>query len=174
MHHTNDERTRQLVEADAADMVVEPGLRRLIVAVSVRERPVAVAVTVHVVAVLVRMRVLLGALAELVAHVLHEGRQIPESEHHQHERDRHLHRQADCGRDHHTEEDDGASDDGDREGMAHAPQTADQDAGPQPSLSRDDRADGDDVIRVRGMTHAEQEAERNHGGRCHAAHPTSR
>ena len=157
-HH---ERADDLVDAEPAEPSIEPGLRRPFFGMPVILRPVSVPVTVHVVAVSVRVSVRRGAPAELVANRLDESGEVPQPEHDQHEGRRHLHREAEGGRDHDAEDDDRAADDDDGQGVAESPQAADQHAAAQRPLPRHDRADGDDVIRVRGVAHSEEEPERD-------------
>jgi hypothetical protein len=94
--------------------------------------------------------------------------QAPQAERDEHQRHRHLHRETERGRDHDAEDDDDASDHEDRDGMADAPHGPRHDAGAQRPLSRDDRADGDDVVGVGGVAHSQKEAEEHvRGGGDH-------
>jgi len=84
----------------------------------------SVTVAVHVVAMPMRVSVRSGAPAELVANRLDEPGEVPQPEHDQHEGHRHLHGQAEGGRDHDAEDDDRAADDDDGQGVAEPPQAA--------------------------------------------------
>ena len=66
-------------------------------------------------------------------------------------------------RDHHVEQDDGAAHQHDGHGVPDAPQAPDQSGAPGAPLPAHDRGDGDHVVGVRRMSHAEEEAQHDHG-----------
>jgi len=89
-----------------------------------------------------------------------EAGQIEGSEQNEHEADGELHREAEAGRDNEGEEDDSRADGEDCDGVADAPERADDGCASEPLFAGDDGGDGDDVVGVGGVAHAEEEAER--------------
>src|SRR5438045_2321854 len=78
---------------------------------------------------------------------------------------------AEPARDHHAEDDDRATHGDDGQGVADAPEHADERGGADPSLPGDDGGDGDHVVGIGRVPHAEEEAEENdrhRGGHAHS------
>lgn len=74
--------------------------------------------------------------------------QVQDSEQDQHEADGKLHGEADAGRDHQIEENDGGSDQNDREGVSDAPENSDQSGVADILLAAYDRADRDYMVGI--------------------------
>ena len=89
--------------------------------------------------------------------------QIHDSEHDEQSRHRELHREPHARGDRELEENDRAADEENRRGVPGSPERPDGRRSPDRARPRDDRGDRDDVVGVRRMTHAEEEAEREHG-----------
>ena len=85
--------------------------------------------------------------------------QRQQAEQDEHDPDGELHGEAHARRNHHAEQDDRAADDQDRERMPDAPGAADQRRAAQRALTADDRGDGDHVVGIGGVAHAEEEAQ---------------
>ena len=80
------------------------------------------------------------------------------SQNDQHRRDTHLERQADRWDNGELEEHDGAANDHDGQRVAYAPQRSDSARTQDRAFSADDGGYGHDVVRIRRVTHSEQEA----------------
>ena len=97
--------------------------------------------------------------------------QVEDPESDQHERDDKLHRQADRRRNDNIEADDEDADDDDGDRVSQAPQGADERRVNEPPAAVQDRGHGDDVIRIGGVAHAQQESESGQGDEL--GHPSS-
>src|ERR1700741_1252120 len=109
------------------------------------------------VSVRVRMR---SARAEILRDPAHHAGKIQYAQKNEHEADRKLHRKAEARRNNDAEQNDERSDQKDCDGVAESPKDADERRAPDCALAADDRGDGDDVIGVRRMAHAEKESQR--------------
>src|SRR4029077_5930899 len=74
-----------------------------------------------------------------------------------------FHREADTRGNHPAEKYDSASHHENRKRMADAPERANRRGVAHFLVARDNRRDGDHMIRISGMAHAEKEAERDDG-----------
>src|SRR5919197_2658747 len=94
--------------------------------------------------------------------------EVHHAEQDQHHPHRQLEHQGEPRRNRPTQQDDARADSENRERVANAPERADgRGAAPVP-MAGDDRRDGDDVIRIGGVPHAEEETEENDGQQiCH-------
>jgi hypothetical protein len=81
----------------------------------------------------------------------------------QHDADRKFHRQTESWWDDDPEQDDRRTDPHHRDGMSHAPGSADQCRARQATLAADDRRNSDHVVGVGRMSHPEEEAEKQEG-----------
>jgi hypothetical protein len=143
----DDERPSPLVERPSSEFAIGEGHGGIGAAVGVG---------------LVRrgMGVLWGGGLSLPLELTVEADQIEGAEQNEHEADGELHRQTEAGRDDQGEEDDSRSDGEDSDGVADAPEGADDGCASEPFFAGDDGGDGDDVVGVGGVAHAEEEAER--------------
>jgi hypothetical protein len=167
VHNTHSERTYELVEADASKVAIEPGQGRVLGIVVVSRRMVCVPMQIDVIAVHVRMRVRLylsaGRGRKTLVDPMEETSQVHDAKENQHQRNGKLHGQTDsCGNDP-SEEDDGPTDGDDCECVADPPQRANQGSVLDCTVARDDRGDGDDVVRVGGVAHPEEKTQRDDG-----------
>jgi hypothetical protein len=110
-----DERPHGLIEAEAAEMAVEPTERRLRRRVRMRFGVVLVRMSVNVIAVAVRVRMGCAGNSsdgrKRLRHPLEYAGEVQEAQKDQHQADRKLHREADARGNHPAEEDDSASHD---------------------------------------------------------------
>ena len=168
MHYAHHERAEHLVEPEAAEAPVEARDRRVVLGMPVGRRRLPVGVAVRVVTVPVGMDV---HRRRDRGDPAHDPRHVEKAEQDQHERHRELHGEAEPGRDHHAEDDDRAAHGDDGQGVADAPEHADERGGADPSLPGDDGGDGDHVVGIGRVPHAEEEAEENdrhRGGHAHS------
>ncbi len=86
---------------------------------------------------------------------------MPEKD--QHQTDGEFHRESYAHGDGEPEEDNSSADQEDRERMAYAPKDADQRGLHDGALAANDGGDGDDVIGIGGMAHAEDKTDRENG-----------
>ena len=167
MNEPNDQGSEKLVDTQARQPPVQLRYRRLVVAVPMLSGFSPGQVAVHVLAVSVQMRVEAICSAPTQrshpADLLDDPCQVPHAENNQHQGNGHFHRKAEPRRDHDGEEDDSPADRHDRQCMPHSPQAADQEGRSDRRLAGYDRADGDHVIGVCGMAHAEKEAQQGQG-----------
>ena len=84
--------------------------------------------------------------------------QVQHSEQDQHEADGEFHGEADARRDHQIEENDGCSDQNDRDGVSDAPENPDQSGVVDILLAAYDRADRDYMVGISCVPDAQQEA----------------
>ena len=92
--------------------------------------------------------------------LLAEASQIENAEEDEHDADGKLHGEAETGRDDEREEDDGGADGEDGQRVTGSPERSDQRCARKAALAGDDGGDGDHVIGISGVPHAEEEAER--------------
>ena len=100
---------------------------------------------------------------EFFAEVFGDAGEIQDAEEDQHQADGKFHRQADAGGDGEAEEDDGGADDENRQCVADAPEDADPAGFQDGAFAADDGGDGDDVVGIGGVAHAEDEADAENG-----------
>ena len=96
---------------------------------------------------------------ETCGDLLHDACEIEQAEHDEHDRDAELHRQTGARRYLHAEEDDERAHNKDGHGMAKAPYGTDEGGVADASLLADDGGDGDDVVGVSRVPHAEHQAQ---------------
>ena len=89
----------------------------------------------------------------------HDAGKIQNSEEDEHQADGELHGEADASGNDDAEEDDGGADGENRERVAESPENADEGGVADAALAADDGGDGDDVVGIGGVTHAEEETE---------------
>jgi len=88
----------------------------------------------------------------------HSAGQVQDAEQDQHESDGEFHGEADAGGDGESEQDDAGADCENGERVTDAPKDADPASFCDGAFAADDGRDGDDVVRVGGMTHAEEKS----------------
>src|SRR5262249_26380035 len=88
---------------------------------------------------------------------------IPYAQDDQHQPHGKLHGKPDARRNHQAEKNNGGAYQEDRQRVTHAPNCSNHRRAADIALAADDRTDGDDVIRVRGMTHPEKKSQRDDG-----------
>ena len=96
---------------------------------------------------------------EALGHAAQATGQVQDPQADEHDRHRELHGQPDGGRDDHVEHDDQHPDDDDRDRVPEPPQRADQGRVRESPAAVQDRGDGDHVVGIGRVAHAEQEAE---------------
>jgi hypothetical protein len=98
---------------------------------------------------------------EIVCDPLQDASEIQDAEQNQHKSHRQFHREADTNGNDRAEQDEFSANEEDREGVADSSEGADSDGVLDGAIARDDGGDGDDVIGIGGVAHAEEEAERD-------------
>lgn len=89
--------------------------------------------------------------------------EIQNAEENEHQPHGKFHGQADTRRDDDVEENDGGADKDDGDGVAESPKSADEGGFRKRAFAADDSGNGDDVIGIGGMAHAEEEADGENG-----------
>src|SRR5574341_202548 len=168
MDDADDDGANDLIESESAERPVEPSLRRGIVSVAMIFRAVTMSVAVNIVAVTMRMDMVNSTFAsstraESLVDPALDSFQVQKSQDDQHQGHGELQREAEARRDHGAEDDHHAAGQNDREGMAKSPEHSDQRCAADRALPADDGGHGDDMIRIRGMPHAEKESKENDG-----------
>jgi len=100
---------------------------------------------------------------EVFRNPAHSPREIQNSENNQHKANGELHGETDSRWNYDAEQDDGGAHNENRYGVTEPPERTDQSALTNAALAADDRRDGDDVVRIGSVAHAEEEAESNNG-----------
>jgi hypothetical protein len=182
VHDTDDQGAQRSVQAESAEPLIEPRLRRLVFAVAVVRAAVAVRVAMNVVAMTVRVGMQRAAVParreQPVTNPLHESGQVHDSENDEHQGHAELHREAQPRRYGDLEHDDGAADEENGDRVPNAPRASHQRRAPQRAVPGDDGGDRDDVIGIGGMPHTEKEPEdderqETHETRIHAGDLTT-
>src|ERR1700733_7150321 len=94
---------------------------------------------------------------------LEHASQIEHAEENQHQAYGKLHRESDTRGNHPAEQKDSASDQQDREGVAHSPKRANQRGMADLSISGNDGCDGNHMVRIGRVPHPEKESQRDNG-----------
>ena len=97
------------------------------------------------------------------AEPFHGTREVENAEQNEHQADGKFQGQAGARRNHQTEENDGGPDDSNREGVAAAPEDADSAGFGDGALAADDSGNGNDMIGIGGVAHAEKKTDRKNG-----------
>src|SRR5690242_5994914 len=96
-------------------------------------------------------------------HRAEESCQVHETQNDEHDSDGEFHAEADAGRNDEIEKDDRRAHNEDGAGVTYAPEGTDERGASEISLARHDSSNGDDVVRIGGMAHAEEESQRDNG-----------
>jgi hypothetical protein len=128
---------------------------------------VGMPVKVHVGVVLVQVGVFsrnarVGG-GEFFAEPFHRAGKIEHAEQNQHQADGKFHGQADAHWNYEAKENDAGADGDDGERVAATPENADESGFGNGALAADDGGDGDHVIGVGGMAHAQEKADGQNG-----------
>ena len=136
---------------------------------------VGMPMVVEMMIVLVNVGVLAGDVrmrgGEFFAEPLGDAGEVENAEKDEHEADGKLHGEAKARRDHEIEKDNGCAHDDDSDGVAEPPEGADEGGFGEGALAADDGGDGDDMVGIGSMAHAEEETDgengktAEHGGR---------
>ncbi len=112
-------------------------------------------------------------VAVFAVRILAEAAKVHPAEQDEHEADGELHGEADARRDDQSEDDDAYADSEDGDGVACSPERADPGGTADATFAADDGGDCDDVVGIRCMPHAQNEAQNENrkqidrcGGRC--------
>ena len=100
---------------------------------------------------------------EFFAKPFHGSGEIEGAEQDQHQAHGEFHGEAGARRNDYAEQDDGAADDGDGQRVAAAPEDADETGFGDGTLAANDCGNGNDVIGIGGVAHAEKKAEDENG-----------
>lgn len=124
-------------------------------------------VVVHVGIMFVEMGVFAGDLGmrgrEFFAEPSGDAEEVEDPEEDEHKANGKLHREADTRGNHQIEKDDGGADENDGDGVTESPKSTDKRSFGERTFAAHDGGDGDDVVRVRGMAHAQKEANGENG-----------
>lgn len=117
--------------------------------------------------VLVKMGVRAGDVRvsgrEFLAQPFGDSSEVENAEENEHQSDGKFHRETDTRRNDPVEENDGAADNGDGDGVPQTPEGANESCLGESAFTGDDGGDRDDVIGVGGVTHAEEESDDEDG-----------
>ena len=165
VHRADDERAQRLIKFRAAKPAIEFRGRNGFFGMSVGGGLVAVDVAVHVIAV--QMRVLVdGIVITVGGDIFHRAKgcaQIERAEQDQHKGDAEFQAHPEALRNHDAEEDDGSANDEQRQAVADAPENSGPGGAPDLALPANDGGNGDDMIGIGRVPHAEKEAEEQDG-----------
>ena len=100
---------------------------------------------------------------EFFTEPLHGAGQIESAEKNQHQAYGKFHGETGAGRDDYAEKDDGAANDGDGQRVTATPEDADEAGFGDGAFAADDGGNGNDVIRIGGVAHPEEEADGENG-----------
>lgn len=162
MNNADDNGSQNLVKPNSAEHAIKPGLRSGVLVMAMILGRMTVRMTVNIVAVL--MRVFMNAVLmlldchDIAAHPVHDAAQVHDSQDDEHEGHGKLHRQAKAWRDNHAKENDCPADKKNREAVAKSPKHAEQSRAAHLAFATHDRGNGNDVIRIRGVPHAQKKA----------------
>lgn len=167
MNDTYKQGAKGMKEAQPGEGRGHPFCGRQRVAVMLFRRLMGVPMIVQVGVVLVEVGVLADDVrvrgGKLFAQPFGNAGQIEDAEQDEHEADRKFHGEADAGRDDQVKEDDGGADNHDGDGVAESPECTDEGSAAEGTFAADDGGDGDNVIGIGGMTHAEEETNHQDG-----------
>jgi hypothetical protein len=158
---TDDERTYELVKADASKVTIEPRQGRMFFIVAVPLRIVCVPMQMDVIAMnerlIAKLALAAGRGRKTAVDPLEETSDVHDAEEDQHQCNGKLHGQTNsCGNDPSEENYDAT--DGDKcECVADSPQRANQVSVLDRTVARHDRGHGDDVVGIGGVAHPEEE-----------------
>lgn len=154
VHDAYDQRPEDLIQTHASELAVHPIDARNFVIVLVRVG--CASMRMHV----PRMDVLLRR-ERVFRQDAHEPHQIRRAEQNQHQADGPFHPQTQPRRDLNPEQYDRHAHCGNRQRVTDAPNNSNQGRTADASLLADNRRDGHDVIRVRGVPHPEEKPQRD-------------
>src|SRR6516165_1089124 len=119
---------------------------------------------VHVVAVDMRMGVNGAILSsgQSVSEPLQDSRQVQNAQNNEHESHGKFHGQPHTRRNDYAERNDDRTHEKNREGVSQSPEHSNQRRLSRPPLTANDGADGDDVVRIGCVTHAQKEAQQDY------------
>jgi hypothetical protein len=185
----NKKRAHDVVQAEAAEVAVEPaerGVRRIVrmnfVIMSVRVGMNVIAVSVRVgmvdagaaIVMISADAVMVLRVREIVCDPLQDASEIQDAEQNQHKSRRQFHREADTRGNDPAEQDEFSANEEDREGVADSSEGADSDGVLDGAIARDDGGSGDDVIDIGGVAYTKEETERDDGEQADHCLSTSR
>ena len=90
---------------------------------------------------------------------MHRTGQVEHSEQDEHQRDGEFEGESEARRNYYAEEDDGGADNENGEGVSDSPEDADPASAGDGTLPADNGGDGDDMVGIGGVTHAEKESD---------------
>jgi hypothetical protein len=167
MDKSHDERPHDLIETEPAEMAIEPAQRCLLWCVWMSFGVVLVRMSMNVISMAMWVRMseprYSAGRRERVGNPLEHAGQVKDAQKNQHQADGKFHRETDARWNDPAEQNNSAAHQQDRKRVAHAPNGANQRGVADLSVSRDDGCNGDDVVRVGGVPHSEEEAERDDG-----------
>jgi hypothetical protein len=167
MYETHHQRPHDLIEAQLAEMTVEPIQRRLLERVRMSFGFVLVRMRVNVIVVTVRVRMACACNSARGSNgagdPLEDTGEVQDAQENEHQAHGKLHREAHARRNYPAEENDSTSHDQDRERMADSPKHTNQRSMADLSIARDDSGDGDDVVGIGGVAHPEKESKSDDG-----------
>jgi glycine C-acetyltransferase len=177
VHQANGQRPKKLIKPKPPQHPLKSAPWRLVrlnrVQVHVDLRAVAVNVLVNDAVMLVTMRVHHAALLVVrriaVGDALRHPGQVQNAEQNQHQPDGQLHREADARWNDNVEQNNRGADTEDGDGVANPPQHANHARLPDAPLPADDRGNGNHMVGVRGMAHAEDKSQTDNCQQIHHA-----
>ena len=167
MNDADDERPKCVEQAESHEGFFDHARSREGSGVMFAGGSMGVPVVMDVVTVLVKVGVFTEHFGmgrrEFSAEPLGNAGEIEDAEQNEHEADGELHGESDARRDDQVKQDDGGTDEDDGDGVAESPESANQRGFGEGTLAADNRRDGDDMIGIGGMAHAEEKADDENG-----------
>jgi hypothetical protein len=137
-------------------------LRTVAMNVLVDEAVVYVPMRMHDVIMAVGRRV-------AVCDALHDACKVEDAEQDEHQTDGQFHGETDARWNDHIEKNNGSADTEDGDRMADAPEDANDSRLPNAALATHDRGNSDDVVGIRGVTHAKNKSQTDYCREIHHA-----
>jgi hypothetical protein len=163
MHETDGQGSKKLIQPEPAQdrpiwvridvrIQMHVDLRTVAMNVLVDEAVVYVPMRVHDIIVAVVRRV-------AVCDALRDACKVEDAEQDEHQADGQFHGETDARWNDHIEENDGSADTEDGDGVADAPEDANDSGLPDAALTTHDRGDSDDVVGIRGVTNTKNKSQ---------------
>lgn len=163
----DEQRAQRMKKPQAVKRTAQPMRRGKAIGMMVLDGRVRMPVNVQFFSMLMEVGVFARDMRmrgrKFFAEPLHEAGKIQDSEKNQHETHGKFHGQTYARGNHQTKQNDSGPDEGNGESVAATPQDANEAGFDDGAFAADDGGNGNDVIRVRGMTHPQEKSDRQDG-----------
>ena len=172
VNQSHRQRTQRLIQTELAENAVHPADGCGFGSVAMLFGIVPMHMAVNEIAMNVRMRMRMrvrmrmrgiGGGRERLGDPAREACKIQNSQQDQHQADGQLHGEAEPRRNYHSKKNDRRAHQKNRDGMAQSPQHSDQSGLTDAALAAHDGGDGDHVVRIGGVAHAQKKSQRDDG-----------